>query len=660
MRLLFSTLLSLLTPTLMYAQKDLPDFGKIDKSDLEMKECDIDKDAAAYKLIDYGDVTYRSGRNIFQVVTEYRERIKILKDKGLDYAHVKIKFQSEDRYEDITNVAGATYNLDNAGNIVTTKLEKSAIFKRPVDKDFSEVAFTLPAVQVGSVIEYKYTQVREDFSYLDDWYFQSDIPARISRYRILIPNVFRFVNSEMVYQDIDVNKVEGPRQSIMMSGGNMISYGTYENTYTLKNVPAVPDEPFMSSPKDYLERVDFQLSEIVYGDGTVDDVRNTWPKVAHDLMEHQDFGVQLKKNIPHTGDLEDSVKAQKDPYHKMTCVYGYVQRNMTWNHSNGIFSDVGIRPAWDKKSGNQSEINFILIDLLRDAGIEAYPILVSTRENGVVNTLYPFLQQFNAVMTLVIIGDRYYVLNGADKYNPAWQIPYDVVNNEAFIVDENKWRWIVLKDDNAHYENTVAIHAQATADGKLEGEATVYSQGYCKNQRLALWTEDKKEFSDKYFTKAFTGVHVDSLQVKNDAVDTLPMQQTVQFSLPLSVSGDYEYFPLNLFDGLEKNPFVADKRLTNIDFGYTQKFQLVGSVTLPDGYEFDELPKNERMIMPDTSIVMLRLMQADATGLQFRVEVDFLRPFYAAADYPYFKEFYKKLFDELNEKIVIKKKKATP
>ena len=72
----------LLNAPAIFAQKELPKFGNIDKADLLLKECEFDKDAEAYKLIDYGDVSYVSGRDIFKIRTERRIRIKILKDKG--------------------------------------------------------------------------------------------------------------------------------------------------------------------------------------------------------------------------------------------------------------------------------------------------------------------------------------------------------------------------------------------------------------------------------------------------------------------------------------------------------------------------------------------------------------------------------------------------
>ena len=114
---------------------------------------------------------------------------------------------------------------------------------------------------------------------------------------------------------------------------------------------------------------------------------------------------------------------------------------------------------------------------------------------------------------------------------------------------------------------------------------------------------------------------------------------------------------MNLFTGLEKNPFVADERISDVFFGMLQSHTLIGTIFIPDGYEFDELPKNIRMIMPDTSIVVSRAAQIiDNNMLSFRMNLEFKKPFYSADEYPGFREFYKKLFDLLNEQFVIKKK----
>jgi Domain of Unknown Function with PDB structure (DUF3857) len=641
----------------IFAQKELPRFGNIDKADLLLKECEFDKDASAYKLLDFGDVSYISGRYLFKIKTLRRIRIKILKDKGLDQANVKIKFYSKSNFENISDISGVTYNLDNSGNVITTKLEKSSIYKKPVDKKFSEVAFTMPDVKVGSVIEYKFTDEKESYQDLDDWYFQDDIPTRISMYRILIPSIFRFVNQVLVNQKVDQSS-DDVQQSVPLPGGGILNYNSVEKTYIIRNVPALRDEPFMGASKDYLERVVLQLSQIVYPDGHTEEVMSSWSKLTSELLESEDFGMQLKKNL-HTGTLNDSLKLLKNENQKIVFIYNYVQRNMNWNRIESLYSFDGIKSAWDKKSGSNAEINLILINLLRDAGLKAYPLLVSTVDNGTVNTLYPFLDQFNNAMACVITDNKVYILNAADKYNPAYLIPYDVLNNEAFIVDEEKGGWINLADDKHKFGNVVSISSEITPDGLMTGNATIYSSGYSKNPRVKEWKEDKKAFNE-FFSKAFTGVKIENLVVNNADIDTLPLEQKLDFTLPVSVSGGYEYFPLNLFQGLETNPFIADERMTDIEFGFKKSYTLVGKIFIPDGYEFDELPKNIRMIMPDTSIILQRMMVADSNSVGFRITVNFEKPLYTVDVYPIFREFYKKLFAALNEQVVIKKKKVTP
>ena len=655
MRKYYLSLLLLLASTTIFAQKELPAYGKIDKADLLLKECEFDKDAEAYTLLNSGDVYYNIVAENFNIVTNRRTRIKILKEKGLDRANVKLHFYSKSNYEEIRNISGVTYNIDNAGNIVTTKLEKSSVYIKKLNNKVSEVSFTMPDVKVGSVIEFKYTDTKKSIRDLDDWYFQDDIPTRISSYRIRIPSVFRFAMQVLTYQPIE-QKDEVINDNLYYKASS-ISTRSEEKTYVLKNVPALRDEPFMGAEKDYLQRIVSQLNSIVYASGEVDEVQSTWPKLTQDLLEDEDFGLQLKKNLPHTKSLDDSLKNIQDDYHRMILIHDYVRKNMNWNGRESIYSSDGIKSAWDKKSGSNAELNFILIDLLRDAGIKAYPLLVSTKDNGTVNTIYPFLEQFNNTMTCVFIGDKRYILNAADKYNPAYLIPYDVLNNDAFIVDKEYGGWIKLSNEKHSWRNVVTMFAQITPDAVMTGNATVYSYGYSRNPREKKWIEDKSNFKD-YFTKGFTAMKVENIQVENQDKDSLPLQQKLDFSLPVNSSGEYKYFTLNLFQGLEKNPFIADKRQTDIEFNYPQSYTLVGKVTLPDGYEFDDLPKSIKMIMPDSSITLQRLIQPGNGSIDFRISLDFFQSYYSANAYPLLQEFYKKLFTTLNEQIVIKKKKT--
>jgi hypothetical protein len=121
-------------------------------------------------------------------------------------------------------------------------------------------------------------------------------------------------------------------------------------------------------------------------------------------------------------------------------------------------------------------------------------------------------------------------------------------------------------------------------------------------------------------------------------------------------SGEYLFLPYNLFTGIGKNPFVEENRVMDIDFDYPKRYVVTGSVALADNYVVNELPKNTKMIMPDTSIVLTRMIQQDANIISFRFTLDFTATGYSAESYPYVKEFFKKMHEILDERIVLKKK----
>jgi Domain of Unknown Function with PDB structure (DUF3857)/Transglutaminase-like superfamily len=622
------------------AQDKLPAFGKIDKADLEMKICDFDPDSEALYLMDVGEVQIMENLSSWNVQTDRRVRIKILKEKGIQEADVKIYYYSKDRYEDISDLSGMVYNLDDAGNIVTTKLEKSLIFDKKADANYSVISFAFPNVKVGTVVEYKYRSFKKSGNVsIDDWTFQSNMAVRYSAYNLLIPSYFDFTYQLTRRQPVEVTTPQNDRE------------GTW---YIMRNIPALRNEPFHAGLKDYYQRIDFQLAGYNPPSGRSQSFRTTWEKLTEELLEAEWFGQQIGKNLSGLNEINILTKLAKTPKEKIELIYKFVQKNMDWNGDNSRGSD-GIKQAWDKKSGTSGDINLILLTILKDAGIKAYPMLISTRENGKVNTTYPLLSQFDATYVYAEADGTAYVLDASDKYNPPHLIPYDVQLTEGFVVDKKAGGFISINDYNRKLKQTTAIHIEVDEKGEVKGEALINSFEYARN----ISTKNYKNGKLKELLTAQEGItlKIDSIEVKNLANDSLPFEQKLSFSGTLQSSGDYTFIPYNLFNKFGKNPFVAEKRQTDVDFGFNQYYTIMGGYNLADNYEFEELPKNMTMIMPDTSIVLTRIMQKDESTLSFRITLDFRRPQYSAEEYPDVKEYYKKMAAMLNEQIVIKKKK---
>lgn len=639
----------------VFAQKnkDIPAFGKIEKADLELKECAIDKDAEAMYLFDQGTVRYQRGaRTLFEMHEYRRVRLKIFKETGYHLANVKLHYYSDDKYEKIVDLDAVVYNLDATGNVVATKLEKKAFYKEQVNASYSAITFTFPEIKEGTVIEYRYTKVRENWSAIDPWVFQHRIPTKLSAFDITLPEYFSFTTTQQINFPVENQKKEISQRIQTSEGG--ISFSATEYTYKMKDLPALKEEPFMGAARDYLQKIEFQLSSINVPGALTQNFRNTWPALTKELMEHPSFGLQLKKNLDRDAEL-NRIMSLASKHERVVNIYRYVQKNIAWDGTEDIYTD-GVKGAWSKRKGTNADINLILINLLKEAKIDVYPLLVSTRDHGKVLSTYPFLQQFNKVIAAAIVDETPYILNAADKYNPARLIPYDVMGTEAFLVDNDKGGFVDLWDSRQIKRNLVTIGGDINDKGQFVGDAVITSFDYSKNPRVKDYREGKEKFISQYFTSVIPALNVENLEVNNLDSDSLPLEQKVHFTVPVNSSGDYSFFTLNMFSDLEKNPFVSDTRQTDIDYGYNQNYLIAGSVQIPEGYEFEQPPKNMTMIMPDTSIVFRRLSEVKDRRISFRITLEFKRPVYASDEYQALKSFYKEFFARLNEQIVFRKK----
>ncbi|MFZ1305098.1 MAG: DUF3857 domain-containing protein [Ferruginibacter sp.] len=622
----------------LQAQEKIPAYGKIDKADLEMTDCSFDPGAEAMILLDIGEIEFSYINNTGWVSeSSYRLRIKILKEKATGMGEIKLSYYAKSGREGISNISGISYNIDANGTIEESKLESANVYNKVIDNEFSEISFAMPNIKKGTVFEYRYKKTRKSYSYIPTWNFQQSFPVRYSAYNVIIPEYFQFT--------LLVTK----RQEMEKKVSTGINEGTW---YIMRNIKGLKDEPYSSGRIDYLQRIDFQLSNI-NAPGYYEEIRTTWAKIINELQEDEDFGLALKKNLRGADDILTSIKAMQKTSDRIRAVYNYVQRNMQWNNEYDIYSDKGIKEAWDKKNANITDINFILINLLKEAGIDAKPLLVSTKDHGMVSPFYPFLRRFNAVLAYVKDGEIDYVMNAADKYNSYNLVPYDVINTNALVVDKSVEALIPLAGTDK-FTNNIFFTCSVESDGKISGQAVLKNSGYARNIRMH--TFKKANLKEVIEDNEGITIKVDSLHVNNEEDELKPLEQAVQFSGNMQEGGGYLFLPYNLFTGLGKNPFIEENRVMAIDFNFPKSYVVTGTYYLPDEFIVNELPKNTTLLMPDTSIILVRRIQQDGNIISFRLTLDLLYADYIVEGYPYIKDFFKKMYAILDERIVLKKK----
>ncbi len=651
----------LATSLQLLAQKGQPGFGKVDKADLEMKDCDFDKGADALVLIDYGNIFYDRGTvgfSAFKTVYERRTRIKILKEKGIAQADIEIPYYTHNNEERVLKLNANTYNLDETGKIITTEVKKNSIYSKKIDGNYSKMIIAFPEVKVGSIIEYSYSIERETYN-LRNWYFQGRIPVRYSEYQLKVPQIFRFSVQPSVVDPIE-DKQEVINESISMDEG-FIQTKSLKSNYIMHNLPGIKNEPFMGSAKDYMQRLEFQMTQIYYSENNIVDLSLKWEDVIKNrLNKDDDFGLQLQKTVSAAKAFVEEAKQITDAETKMKFVYNHIRKTINWNGDEVyVYTDNGIVKTWETKTGNIADINLLLINLLNEAGIKATPILFSTRNHGLVTPFYPFINQFNSVMAYVAINNKNFVLDATDKTINYKLVPEKVANTSGFIIEGETGKWKDMLSRKSKYKVMAAVQGEIDEAGVMKGNALVNCYDYARAQRANEWIADKQKFKEDYFIKSYPGLQIEDITVNNIEADSLPLEQKIKFSSQLTSSGEYRYFSVNLFSDLEKNPFVADKRISDVDFGVPQEYIIFGNYTIPADFVFEGIPENIALTTPDNDIVFNRITNVESNLLNVRMTIEFKSPFYRADTYPEFKEFYKKLLDKLNEQIVIKKK-VTP
>ena len=125
------------------------------------------------------------------------------------------------------------------------------------------------------------------------------------------------------------------------------------------------------------------------------------------------------------------IAGKTDDLEKAKAIYAYIKKWFKWNNYIGFDTYTGVKKAYETHSGSIGDINVALIDALNSAGINTEAVLLSTRDNGLINELYPAVNDFNYVIAKANIGDKSYFLDATDALLPFGILPLKCLNNKG-------------------------------------------------------------------------------------------------------------------------------------------------------------------------------------------------------------------------------------
>ncbi len=588
-------------------------------------------------LFDVAKVAYNKS---YTIIMNRHKRVKIFNTSNIPEADMRVEYWGGDHNEVIENIEAATYNLVN-GKLERSVLDKTQIIDIKVDKQRRAIVFVFPNIKPGSIIEYRYNLLTPYVYNYPGWSFQDLIPTRYSEFDGSFEELYNF------------NVVRKTTQKLTIDSAIKTRYGS-RHIWAMKNVSAFRIEPYMHSIEDNIQSVYFKPGSRF----------KFWNIIAKRALDDPDFGWQFTKKLEGEGSIIAKAKAMKTDNEKMNYLFNLVKNTMVWNKRDAWYAVDGIQKAWKQKNGSSTEINLILYHFLKASGIKPMLILFGTREHGELETDNASFNRLNkTVVEVPIDSSNYYVLDATNKFNMFNNTPSELLNLNMLRIDPEKRNFAMIKLNNDEQaEEVVLVKAEIKSSGNMEGSTQLRSSTYKRIDKLKLYDKigEAKYIEDeiKYKNKGLT---VTDYKVTNAQIDSLPLQEDFNFKIDMAgVDGDYIYFNTNLFTGLDTNPFISDTRFSDIDFIYLNRYLINGRYKIPAGYMVDALPKPQTVVMPDKSISFKRTIGEVAGAVIVNYIISFAKAKYSRDEYKDLHDFYKQMYELLNEQVVLKKQVVKP
>ncbi len=627
------------------AQKAPLKWGDIPHEHLEMTSYPADTSASAVILFDYADVYHSQAGDL---VLDRHRRIKILDDAGLDYGTVLLTYRAENRTSGIRRVRGQTFNVDESGKVTRTRLDSKSVFDDKLSDDYGQIRFTLPQLKAGSVIEYSYRQQFDVPYMVPTWTFQHGEPVLYSEYRVNIPDVFRYVTATrgVILGRPEVTRTTGPR-------GNGQLY-----RWVMTDIAALREEPFMTTPADFRAAIDFQPSGFRTSLGNFQSIITTWDDLAERLMNLDLFGKQISRHRA-VSELAHTLTFGMDPPQQVAAIYDYVSQNIEWNGSlGGYVPDRQLPDVLNTKTGTAAEINMLLLAMLVEAGIEADPVLISTRGHGQMQDLYPITSQFNALIVRLRVDGRTIFADASSRLRPIDLLPSRALNNRGWMVRESNPQWVSIRPTDK-YRRTVVVTGEVDEQGNLAGEVAASHYGYSAvSQRDFLQENDLEDYFRRRVFQDLGDFQLFDLEVESQDDLTAPLVLKARFEIPMyaMAAGKMLYMNTQLFERVAANPLRLPERSFPVDMTYPRETVYSARFILPEGYQIIDRPRDVNLTTPRRGASFGRMVQQQENVLivQSRFTID--QVVFQPSEYGAIRQVYAEVASAHNDQVVLRQR----
>jgi len=638
-------------------------FNKIPDSFVSMTVYEPDPEAEAVILSHTGDVKFNfNEKDGFYISYKIHKVIKILKKSGTAQADIEIPYYVfGNNKESVFSIKGNVYNDEN-GKINKTKLSKENIFDEATSKTYKKKKISSPNVKEGSVIEISYEIKSELFNYLREWEFQSEIPTRWSEYSVEYPEYFSYAQINQGFVPYKLQEQKYGTGSIFLSKNDNNekqnhSYNTTELHWIGENMPALRPEPFVDNPAGYATKVEFQLKWVQFPQSLRKDVAASWNSMGDELLKDEDFGKQLDKGKFAYKIIETVTSEIEDPHDKLAAIVTHLNNKVKWNGRQTIYPSRSPEKSYQEGDGNVADMNFLLIIFLRAAGIEAHPVVSSTRNHGYLNPSNPVMYKLNHVSAWVNIDGKELIVDITDGGLPMGFLPVHMMNFDGWLVASHNSRWVTLS--NTNISSDITLNNIQIMDGLVNIDVSHSHSGYtATSKRRNLFNSGKDTYIEK-LSSNLSNWEISDIEFGNplDRNQKYTENYTLKGTHGLDIQGDFIYLAPLSEAYLSENPFKLDSRIFPIDFIYKQKKMMILNVKIPEGYSIEGLPESISSNLSDKGISYTYRCGVNESQTEIQISLNYQvnKPFYSSDRYNEIRQMFDIISAKQKEFIVLKK-----
>ena len=606
--------------TFTNAQKhEFLDPPKFNEADLSKPKSLLDENAPA-------EILYKSVHFMVDVTTgilhkKHYYRVKIYnKDKSEDWLNLEIPlFQMSGDQETLAKVKAVTYNLEN-GKATQTKVEKSSKYRSKESKYVTINKFAFPNVKNGSVLEYQFEVLSPFLVSIPEILIEPDTPSLYTEYVLDAPlNISYNIN----YTGSLLPKYKEVEEKLL--------YGTNYRTFRFgyENIKGFKTERFVKNDRNYRTKISAELHSTNFKEVKL--YSSSWEQIKERLYKDEEFGGELKKTKLAKENMPPGIAGMENDREKADAIFRYVQKNFTWNNNRGIYTEEGFKKLLETKTGNAADINLFLVMMLREAGLKADPVLISTVDHGMINLASPNLSNLNFVLAAVESKGSFSIYDATSKQSARDELPPRDWNHLGILMTKAKASQLQMVNAKPSF-NYLTINAKINEDGSISGSYSDKDTG-----SYAMFAkENYDDNADKYKKQYKENFTVDFTDIDSKVLENGDFESTMKFASENMMDRIGKKMIINpmLFLNKNSNEFdQTEERKYTIDFisPFTKIKMIV--LEIPEGYVIEELPKNKKIVTEDKEIEYSYIAEQKGNKLEITSTTKV-----ASADYP--KEYY--------------------